>query len=89
MFFTTEKTGIHWPLNSAPNPKLPLAEKQREKSVVLLCVSMLFYSYNSFRGSSRKRTLSEREKGVCNRLESVAYENGSHMRPLEYLEGPT
>ena len=50
---------------------------------------MLFYGYNSYRESSRKRTLSEREKGVCNRLESVAYENGSRMRPLEDPEGPT
>ena len=48
---------------------------------------MLFYVYNSYRGSSRKRTLSEREKGVRNRLESAGYENGSRMRPLEDLEG--
>ena len=48
---------------------------------------MLFYVYNSFRGSSRKWTLSEREKGVRNRLESAGYESGSRMRPLEDLEG--
>ena len=64
-----------------------MAEKQIEKYVVLRCVSMLFYVYNSYRGSSRKRTLSEREKGVRNRLESAGYENGSRMRPLEDLEG--
>ena len=48
---------------------------------------MLFYGYNSYRESSRKRTLSEREKGALNRLESAGYENGSCMRPLEDLEG--